>query len=686
MFFKPKDINKSFILQYAPIFSSLGRLHKNLIYNSSQVVHYKKGELIYKQGSPSDAFYCVISGRVRVSRIHDNREDILEFHTVGNYFGIVSLLTTEVHSVSAHAVNDTLLLYIKKSDFDLIMTRVPKLALGLSKTLSEQIKIRDYSRHTAKSNIISVYSAARNIGRTMYAVNLALSLRKETTKKVIFLEISSSGKEIFKILNIEDKSRLLDLTNPLIHKDSVTNFIIKDQSLGIDILNINKPQDTNISAQHISSLFSYLTAQYQYVIIDLPVERNDFTFKALTESDDIHIVTDYQMDNLEATKKLTKDLFKEVEFPQEKIKIVLNTKKDSTKLPSDEVAEMLEHDIYANIPVFWEAKEKIDGSSAKLVLTQPDSEYARAIRRISREIGDMLVGLALGSGAAFGLAHVGVLKVLEREKIPIDIVAGTSMGALVGALWVSGNNAEQVQEIMMHYNRRIDRVIKLLFDFYLSKSSLMKGNMIYSFLKRHIGNKTFQDIKLPFIAVASNLSKMEKVAIDSGSLADAVRTSVAIPVFYAPSISGSDIIVDGGVLEPVPTEVLASRGIKKIIAVNVLPSPQDIEESYKLNKYAIEKEKIDVAKKGLIARFIYNVKTFFRKLMFANVFDIMVSSMLSMEYVISLENCKKAGVVISPKLFGASWFEFFKAEELIRRGEEEAEKLLPKIRELINKP
>ena len=686
MFFrKPVDINKSFIFNYASIFSCLKRSEKNLIAQKSKILNYKKGDVIYKQGEPPDAFYCVISGRVKIFKIKDSKETVLEFLTSGMYFGIISLLTTRTHSVNAVAVNESLILKIKNDDFDLILRKIPRLAIDLSKTLSEQIRRRDYARGSLKSNIISIYGAVRGIGRTMYAVNLAISLRKETEKKVVFVEIGKTGRDLFKVLNIDSKSDPINLQDLPLGRDEINKFIIKSSELNIDFFNITHNPKTDNSYIDISSFLSLLTNEYQYVIVDLPVDRSRLVFKSLAQSDSIHLITDHDLGNLKSTRELMVGLFREVEYPQEKIKVILNEKKNMKKIPYDEVVKILDHGIFANIPVFWQAADKINAESVKIVLTQPDSEYARAIRRIAREIGNVLVGLALGSGAAFGLAHIGVIKALEKENIPIDVVAGTSIGALIGALWSTGKSGKDIEKIMMGFNKNKIKVFRLLFDFCLSKSSLAKGNRVAKFLKKHLGNKTFCDIKFPLKIIACNLDKRERVVFSSGKLIDAVRASLAIPGIFEPLKLDSDLIIDGGILEPIPVRSLEEAGIKKIIAVNVLPSPEDIQEGYKNFKLYLEREKQDVQRRNFVVRAIYYLRILFRKIFFPNIFDIMVNSILAMEYAVAKQDCLRADVVINPIIIGTNWFEFFRTDELIRKGQVETINKITSIREVVNK-
>ncbi|MFC1752709.1 patatin-like phospholipase family protein [Thermoproteota archaeon] len=682
MFFgRPIDIDKSFVLNYATIFSDLKRLEKRLVEKRSKIVRYKKGEFVYRSGDPADAFYCVVSGRVKMTRLVKDANERIEFLTSGMYFGITSLLTTKIHSQTAEIVNDSLILKIEKRDFDFILSRIPELALDLSKTLSQQVRREHIAKHR-KSTILSVYSAMREIGRSMYAVNLALSLNKETRRKVIFIDVSIEIEEegILDKLEVQSDRRPLDLKDSHITRELIESFIIKSQEVPVDILTLKSTPYTR-TLEQISSLLSLLTNEYEYVIVDLPAQMDEFAFKVLTQSDDIHLVTDYNIERLESTRSLMASLFERVEFPQERIRVILNETKTSEKIDYREVINHLDHDIFAALPVCQEAGDVINKDSLKIVLTQPRIEYSRAIRRIAREIGDVLVGLALGSGAAFGFSHIGVLKVLEREGIPIDVISGSSIGALIGAFWASGKSASEIEEIMMEYNKDKMKVFRLLGDICFPITSLAAGYRVARFLKKHLGIKTFNDTRVPLKILAAKLDTREVVTLESGSLVDAVRSSIAIPGLFKPVKTRGTLFIDGGILEPVPTTTLVESGVKKIIAVNVLPSPEHLQEGYKNYKYCLEKEKADAQKGSIIAKIIYRIRILFRKIFFPNIFDIMVNSILGMEHVMAQENCRKADVVINPIIPGANWFEFFRVEELIKRGEEEAVKAIEKIRE-----
>ena len=661
----------------------------------SKVVEYKKGDIVYRQGEPPDAFYCVITGRVRIytqaaalgqekTPQAAARKVVLEYLNCGKYFGVVSLLTGDTHSLSAEAVNDSRILRITKDDFQAILKKIPRLSLDLSMTLSRRLRKRDIGeKKIFESNIISIFSASIVSGSSAYATNFALSLRKETGRKVILINISQ---------NIPDTQKSVTLSNALLAHNSLEHAIYKDAAVGADLINVKYTKVDDNCFHSLNALLTYLTGSYHYVIIDLPifsqngskngVYLNQIIFQVLNQSDMIHIITESDMDSLKNTKDLISSLFEKVNYPEEKIKIIIDAIDENRILSNEEVTRFLNYKIYATLPPLAE-KGEIEERPQTIVLDKPQADYSKAVRRVAREIGDKRVGLALGGGAAYGLAHVGVLKVLERENIPIDIIAGCSMGAFIGALWAIGLTSGQIEDIVLEYNDDFKKTITLLGDVCFPKMSIAKGERIRSFLKKHIGDKTFHDIKVPLKVVACNLTKREKIVFDSGSLADAVMASIAIPGVFAPSRINKDLIIDGGILEPVPVGTLIKMGIKRVIAVNVLPSPENIIQNYDLTRRRIEEEKRQLSSKKFIERITYKIVDKLRKEFTPNIMDIIVNSIQALEYVIAESDCQKADVVISPVGVGAEWFEFFKVKLLIEKGEEETMKALDAIKNVV---
>ncbi|MBA7479154.1 putative NTE family protein [subsurface metagenome] len=140
------------------------------------------------------------------------------------------------------------------------------------------------------------------------------------------------------------------------------------------------------------------------------------------------------------------------------------------------------------------------------------------------------VGLALGSGAARGFAHIGVLTVLEKEGIPIDMIAGTSAGALIGALYAQGRTANEIKSLIIDLGRKR---LALLTDLALPKTGLIRGRKIEDMLRSIMGDIEFGDQKMPFACVATDIITGEEVVIKQGLVWEGVRASVSIPVILA---------------------------------------------------------------------------------------------------------------------------------------------------------
>jgi len=173
------------------------------------------------------------------------------------------------------------------------------------------------------------------------------------------------------------------------------------------------------------------------------------------------------------------------------------------------------------------------------------------------------VGLALGAGAAKGLAHIGVIQELLKAKVPIDLIAGSSIGGVFGALLACGHDFERLERLAFEMKQ------KLLFDLTVPRMGIIKGNKIEELLRLLTQNKNFDQLDIPFYVVAVDLIEGEKVVFDSGNVAKALRASVAIPGIFQPVIMDEKVLVDGAVLDRVPISVVKEKGADIVIAVDV---------------------------------------------------------------------------------------------------------------------
>ncbi len=187
-----------------------------------------------------------------------------------------------------------------------------------------------------------------------------------------------------------------------------------------------------------------------------------------------------------------------------------------------------------------------------------------AFRRRRSESG-VTVGVALGSGAARGWAHIGVLNALAEAGVPIGMVAGTSIGALVGAALASGKT-DSLERVVRELDWK--KAVALL-DVGLPRSGLFDGRKVTDSIREHVESGEIQRLPLPFCAVSTDLLSGREVHIRSGDVIEAVRASISIPGVFTPVRRDGMLLVDGGLVNPVPADVVRGMGADYVIAVDL---------------------------------------------------------------------------------------------------------------------
>jgi NTE family protein len=284
----------------------------------------------------------------------------------------------------------------------------------------------------------------------------------------------------------------------------------------------------------------------------------------------------------------------------------------------------------------------------------------------------MKTGIALGGGGAKGLAHIGVLKVLQAGGIVPDMLAGTSMGALIGALYCLRGGIGPVEEFAMGFENAS-------LSPYLaprpSSSGLISEKRIRDFLDATLGSARIEDLERPFFCPATDIRRGREVMLDRGSLALAVRASISIPVIFKPVRLGGRYLVDGGLLNPVPVDVLKRNGADFTIAVNVIPPLPSRPRRPRLPR---GKEKL------LLARLDYLVS---RKLIGGrpgkepNVIEAFLATMEIMQEKLIAARLRNDApdALIQVDTSDIKLFEFYRPAEIIRRGEEAARREISSI-------
>ncbi|MDI3534537.1 MAG: hypothetical protein PWQ82_902 [Thermosediminibacterales bacterium] len=244
------------------------------------------------------------------------------------------------------------------------------------------------------------------------------------------------------------------------------------------------------------------------------------------------------------------------------------------------------------------------------------------------------IGLALGGGAARGYAHIGVIKVLTEEKIPIDFISGTSIGALIGALYSVGIDIQMLEKLALSIKR------ENWVDFIIPRKGLLAGKKIEQIIRLLTKNKNLEEVDIPLTVTATDLKTGKEVLLRKGNIAKAVRASISIPGIFVPVIMENMILVDGAVLNKVPADAVRQMGADIVIAVDL-----GFDKRIRLNN-------------------IYDI--------LLQTFDIMGRELLKTKIL-------NADIIIRPKLGDIDPSNFNQPKDCIIEGEKAARDALPKI-------
>src|SRR5208337_3050049 len=249
------------------------------------------------------------------------------------------------------------------------------------------------------------------------------------------------------------------------------------------------------------------------------------------------------------------------------------------------------------------------------------------------------VAVVLGAGASRGFAHIGVLKVLESNNIPINLVVGTSAGSFVGSLYAYGYNAFQLQKMA------IDLQKSDIVDLCIPDNGFIKGELLEEYVNKMTRNTPIEKLRTPFYAVATNIQNGQEIIFGSGNTGTAVRASCTMPGIFRPVRIGNQTYVDGGVVSPIAVDAARKMGADVVIAVDI---SSDIGNTLP---------------EGTMGTILQSVN-----IMYAKISDAQLS---------------RADVVIRPKVGLIGSGDFDKRHEAILEGEKAALEALPSIREII---
>lgn len=301
------------------------------------------------------------------------------------------------------------------------------------------------------------------------------------------------------------------------------------------------------------------------------------------------------------------------------------------------------------------------------------------------------VSLAMGSGGARGFAHIGVIEILKEEGFVIDNVAGSSMGACVGGIYCAGK-LEPFKDWVLKLNKR--ETFRLM-DFTMSTQGVLKGQKVLDHLKTILGEIRIEDFDIPYTAIATDVITKEEVWMRKGDLYSVIRASSSIPTLMMPAKMGDRLLVDGGVLNPLPIEPLMPKRSDLLVAVNINAFPENHTRHREVElDQGFNSDVSDAEAKAYTTRMVNTVRSWLNMSrteeptdkqqdnalsylgMLNKTFDFMQDKMCEQSV-----NLYKPDIVVNiPREVGTT-LEFYRAKEMIEEGRNAARKAVDRWKE-----
>lgn len=505
------DIKK--ILQGCALFREMEERSLTAIAKCAQWVEVKSGAAVYHCGEEGDALYVVGNGRLSVNQLDEKTNEEVLVSELGRYevVGEISVVTGEQRSMTVRAVRDSGLIRISKPDFDKLLIAQPQSMQPVIRHIVDRLREPRSTRKrdaVSSTRTIAVVSAHEGLDTAGFTTALSQAL----------MHFGAS-------LRLDSKR--------------------VDSALG--------PQQSQTvfeDAQANQALYSWLNAlegQYRYVVYQADENTGPWTRRCLRQADRILLLVDAKRE-AQDTEMLRCMRDNRVRAPIEVV--LVHGEQENGEQPADA------------LPIDWRAL-------CKSRFHHHLGSYPTAtMRRLARMVTGNGLGLVFSGGGARGMAHLGVIRALEERNLPIDLVGGTSMGAFIAALVAVGYRFEHMMDIV----RETFVDDSYLNDYSLSRIALIRGTKMLRRMEEILGTQEIQDLPIPFYCVTTNLTQGEQVVHDRGRLSHWVGASMSVPGVAPPFVYQGDLLVDGGLTNNLPTDVMGNIGRGPILASDVTPS------------------------------------------------------------------------------------------------------------------
>ena len=649
------------VLKNLPLLALLPQRPLKDLLDHSDIETYRKGATLFREGEACEFVYRIISGRCESYQVlHDGTLKHLAILAPGDYVGEPDFTGQRRHGSSARVITDSVLQQIPCADLRNLLTLKERSTVPVPEITTNAEAQFAETTVTHSGRIIAAFSLSRNLPNNLIVEKLAQSLFAETAESVLLLKIVS-------VKQTANGDRALD---QIIDGDFHVRENLPKTNGSVARLSL-KITGSSREAQNVAPLLSNLSRHFDYVLVEADTENVSLSplLEFVIQADASYLFVHPSQNDLRDFESLLGALRARGRGNCSDINPVVclaaGERFDDTVKLNNGCAHAFVHEC----PV-------APASGSALAVEAP--AFTRDIRRIAREIGHCRIGLALSAGGAKGLAHIGVIQVLEENGIEVDIIAGSSMGAYVASVWAMGCNGQVMEKLAREVEGRWGRW-KLIDPAFPPRKGFIRGEAVIGRLRKTLGDARFSDLARPLRIVATDLNTLDRVVFCSGEVTKAVHASSAIPGVCVPVEIDGETYIDGGVAEPLPVDLLAEMGVDKIIAVNALPPSAFLRCCREK-----EKEQAEILRKTPGALNLVNRQVnYFAN---GNILDILMSAVHGAQIRVAEQAGRKASIVLRPCAIDSQWHDFNHPGKYIELGRQVALKHLDELKALVRKP
>ena len=572
------------------LFRGISPRQSKHILNHFSSITLKKDRPLFQFNARAQYLYIVVSGEFRVeSGSNKKTRQVLDYARRGDILGETALLTNQKHSGRVIAIIDSEVLRISKPKFDKLLLKYPQMAVNLGHIEAKRLRKQIVGQVEAipEHRFIAHFTTFDGVESHYIGLNLASSMAIALNKKVAYLHLSHCEQTPIKTLNVKiSENHLAKAIEKFknYQKFNVKQWVVNHPSnISVlpslpDILPIKiiKPTD-------VPRLLSILSLEFPLVFIELGSESlaGPKLNAVLKQADQVIAGISPMKQCSGAIKNYLKEWQKKIPNIEEKTHIYLNQIDilDSKQIQKEhrrqrllfsQIEKDLKHPVDFTLSGFIATKNTYIEKNL-LVNKRVVNKAVVSMRSLGRWLVKRRMGIAFGGGGARALAQIGALRVLEEQNIYFDSITGTSMGALVGALYAMDLDSHQIEERFAKFLPN-DKVFT---DYSLPFISFFRGRKMNKLLKGVFGTTRFEDLSVPFTCVAVDLLSGEEVHINKGLIWRAVRASMSLPVIFPPLKYKDYYLIDGGALNNVPGDILKKDRVHRVIGLNATPLEDD---------------------------------------------------------------------------------------------------------------